>query len=75
MGRGPAPLEGDLLLLNQLVAERDDATLAECADLLAARAGKPQRSAPPLSFQRALGSPEPHMGLLVSRRHLVSFSA
>ena len=48
MGRGPAPLDGDLLLLNQLVAERNDATLAECADLLAARTGKPQRSAPAL---------------------------
>jgi transposase len=59
MGRGPAPLDGDLLLLNQLVAERNDATLAEYADLLAARTGKPQRSAPPLSFQRALGSLEP----------------
>ena len=48
MGRGPAPLDGDLLLLNQLVAERNDATLAEYADLLAARTGKPQRSAPAL---------------------------
>src|SRR5919206_1189366 len=58
MGRGPAPLDGELLL-NQLVAERNDATLAAYADLLAARTGKPQRSAPPLSFQRALGSLEP----------------
>ena len=46
MGRGPAPLDGDLLLLSRLVAERTDATLAEYADLLAARTGKPRRSAP-----------------------------
>jgi transposase len=59
MGRGPAPLDGGLLALSQLVAERNDATLAECAGLLAARTGKPKRSAPPLSFQRALGSLEP----------------
>jgi transposase len=48
VGRGPAPLDGGLVLLNQLVAERDDATLAERADTLAARAGKPKRSAPAL---------------------------
>ncbi len=46
MGRGPAPLDGDLLLLNALVAERNDATLAEYGDMLAARTGKPRRSAP-----------------------------
>ena len=46
MGRGPAPLDGDLLLLNQLVAERNDATLAEYADPLAAGTGTPRRSAP-----------------------------
>ena len=46
MGRGPAPLGGEATLLNQLVAERNDATLAEYADLLASRTGKPRRSAP-----------------------------
>ena len=48
LGRGPAPLADDLLLLNKLVAERNDATLAEYADMLAARTGKPRRSAPGL---------------------------
>jgi transposase len=48
MGRGPAPLGGDLVLLDQLVAERNDATLAEYADMLASRTGKPKRSAPAL---------------------------
>ena len=48
MGRGPAPLDGEAALLNQLVAERNDATLAEYAGLLARRAGKPKRSAPAL---------------------------
>jgi transposase len=43
-----APLDGGLVLLNQLVAERNDATLAEYADMLAARTGKPERSAPAL---------------------------
>ena len=46
MGRGPAPLGGEATLLSQLVAERNDATLAEYADLLASRTGKPRRSAP-----------------------------
>jgi transposase len=59
MGRGPAALDGALAVLNRLVAERNDATLAEYADLLAAGTGTPRRSAPPLSFQRALGSLEP----------------
>lgn len=48
MGRGPAPLGGDLLLLDQLIAERNDATLAEYGDLLARRTGKPRCSAPAL---------------------------
>jgi transposase len=48
MGRGPVPLDGDLLLLDQLVAERNDATLAEYAERLATRTGKPRRSAPAL---------------------------
>ncbi|MBV9749866.1 MAG: transposase [Acetobacteraceae bacterium] len=48
MGRGPAPLDGDLPLLNALVAERNDATLAEYGAMLAARTGKPRRSAPAL---------------------------
>ena len=45
MGRGPAPLGGRLEALAQLVAERRDATLAEYADMLAARTGE-RRSAP-----------------------------
>lgn len=45
MGRGPAPLGGRLAVLAQLAAERNDATLAEYADLLAARTGE-RRSAP-----------------------------
>lgn len=48
MGRGPAPLDGEMALLSQLVAKRNDATLAEYADLLASRTGKPRRSAPAL---------------------------
>jgi transposase len=46
MGRGPAPPDGQAALLNQLVAERNDATLAEYADLLASRTGEPKRGAP-----------------------------
>jgi transposase len=46
MGRGPAALDGALAVLNRLVAERNDATLAEYADLLAAGTGTPRRSAP-----------------------------
>ena len=45
MGRGPAPLGGRLDVLSTLVAERRDATLAEYADLLAARTGE-RRSTP-----------------------------
>jgi transposase len=45
MGRGPAPLGGKLAVLDALVAERNDATLAEYADLLAARTGE-RTSAP-----------------------------
>ena len=45
MGRGPAPLGGRLEALGALVAERNDATLAEYADLLAARTGE-RRSTP-----------------------------
>jgi transposase len=45
MGRGPAPLGGRLDVLGALVAERNDATLAEYADLLAARTGE-RRSTP-----------------------------
>ena len=45
MGRGPAPLGGRLETLARLVAERRDATLAEYADMLAARTGE-RRSAP-----------------------------
>ncbi len=37
MGRGPAPLGGRLKTLARLAAERRDATLAEYADMLAAR--------------------------------------
>jgi transposase len=37
MGRGPAPLGGGLEALGALAAERNDATLAEYADMLAAR--------------------------------------
>ena len=44
-GRGPAPLGGRLEALGILVAERNDATLAEYADLLAARTGE-RRSTP-----------------------------
>ena len=46
MGRGPARLGGRLDVLGALVAECNDATLAEYADLLAARTGEPKRSAP-----------------------------
>jgi transposase len=45
MGRGPAPVGGKLDALASLVAERNDATLAEYADMLAARTGE-RRSAP-----------------------------
>lgn len=45
MGRGPAPLGGRLAVLAQLAAERNDATLSEYADMLAARTGE-RRSAP-----------------------------
>ena len=48
LGRGPAPPDGDLLLLNEIVVERNDATLAEYGEMLAARTGKPRRSAPAL---------------------------
>ena len=44
-GGGRAPLGGEAATLAALVAERDDATLAEHADLLAERAGV-RRSAP-----------------------------
>jgi transposase len=40
MGRGPTPLGGGAALLNRLVAERNDATLAEYAGMLAARTGR-----------------------------------
>ena len=40
MGRGPAPLGGKLDVLAGIVAERNDATLAEYADLLADRTGE-----------------------------------
>ena len=46
MGRGPAPLGGGLAMLAEIAAERRDATLAEYADMLAARTGEPKRSAP-----------------------------
>ena len=46
MGRGPAPLGGRLEALGALVAERNDATLAEYADLLAAHTG--ERRSPPV---------------------------
>jgi transposase len=46
MGRGPAPLGGKLAALDALVAERNDATLAEYAALLAARTGERRTSAP-----------------------------
>ena len=39
MGRGPAPLGGALEALAAIAAERNDATLAEYADMLAARIG------------------------------------
>ena len=45
MGRGPAPLGGRLEALGALVAERNDATLAEYADLLAARTGERRSTA------------------------------
>jgi transposase len=46
MGRGPAPLGGGkLAALDALVAERNDATLAEYADMLTARTGE-RTSAP-----------------------------
>jgi transposase len=41
-------LGGDLPVLDVLVAERNDATLAEYGDMPAARTGKPRRSAPAL---------------------------
>ena len=44
-GRGPAPLGGRLEALSALVAERNDATLAEYADLLAARTGERRSTA------------------------------
>jgi transposase len=47
MGRGRAPLGGKLEALASLAAERNDATLAEYADMLAARTGE-RRSAPVL---------------------------
>jgi transposase-like protein len=40
MGRGPAPLGGKLEALNQLVTERNDATLAEYADLVCGPLGR-----------------------------------
>jgi transposase len=46
LGRGPAALDGALAVLNRLVAERNDATLAEYAEPLAAGTGTPRRSAP-----------------------------
>ena len=45
-GRAPAPLGGRLAVLAEIVAERDDATLAEYAGMLAARTGGLKRSAP-----------------------------
>jgi transposase len=46
MGRGPAPLGGRLAVLTGIAAAHRDATLAEYADLLAARTGEPKRSTP-----------------------------
>jgi len=46
MGRGPAPLGGKLEALALIVAECNDATLAEYADRLASRTGEPKRSMP-----------------------------
>ena len=45
LGGGPAPLGGKVGALDQLVAERNDATLAEYADLFARRTG--QRTSTP----------------------------
>ena len=45
LGRGPAPVGGGLEMLDTLVAERNDATLAEYADLLAARTGERRSTA------------------------------
>ena len=47
LGRSPACFEGRLAALTALVAERNDATLSEYADLLAARTGE-RRSLPVL---------------------------
>jgi transposase len=61
MGRGPAPLGGRLEVLTALVVERNDATLSEYADMLAARTGE-RRSAPVIC--RALQ----HLGWLRKQR-------
>ena len=54
-GRGRAPVGGAGEALAELVAERNDATLAEYADLLAERAGVRRSVAAPCRALRALG--------------------
>ena len=54
-GGGRAPLGGEAATLAALVAERNDATLAEYADLLAERAGVRRSVAAPCRALRALG--------------------
>ena len=48
MGRGPAPLGGRLAVLAEIAAEHRDATLAEYADMLAARTGELKRRSAPV---------------------------
>jgi transposase len=48
MGRGPAPLGGRLAVLAEIAAEHRDATLAEHADMLAARTGELKRRSAPV---------------------------
>ena len=45
LGRGPVALGGRLEVLSALVAERNDAMLAEYADMLAARTGERRSTA------------------------------
>src|SRR4051794_35379337 len=62
LGGGPKPVGGEAATLAALVAERNDATLAEYADLLAERAGV-RRS--PSALCRALKA----LGLVRKKRH------
>src|SRR4051794_15445205 len=62
LGGGPKPVGGEAAMLAALVAERNDATLAEYADLLADRTGV-RRS--PSALCRALRA----LGLVRKKRH------